>query len=58
LVVVSSKEEREKRVWIQFCEWLSGAAAHLPTTVSQLLLDALLIADVRSELSTPQALFT
>jgi hypothetical protein len=62
-VVVSSKEERKrkKRVWRQFCECLSGAAAHLPTAVSQLLLEALLIADLRSELNThlaPWALFT
>jgi hypothetical protein len=37
------------------------AAAHLPTAVSQLLLEALLIVDPRSELNThlaPQALFT
>jgi hypothetical protein len=61
-VVVSSKEEKkkEKRVWKQFCECLSEAVAHLPTAVSQLLLEALLIADLRDELSThlaPQALF-
>jgi hypothetical protein len=42
LVVVSSKEEKKKkRVWRQFCEWLSEAVAHLPTTVSLLLLEAL-----------------
>jgi hypothetical protein len=29
-VVVSSKEERKKRVWRQVCEWLSEAVAHLP----------------------------
>jgi hypothetical protein len=41
LVVVSSKEEREKkRVWRQFCECLSEAAAHLPAAVSLLLLQA------------------
>jgi hypothetical protein len=59
LVVVASKEERKKRVWRQFCECLSGA--HLRTAVSLLLLEALLIADLRSEVSThlaPQALFT
>jgi hypothetical protein len=47
-------------VWRQFCECLSEAAAHLPATVSQLLLEALLIADLRCELNThlaPQALF-
>jgi hypothetical protein len=39
-VVVSSKESRKKkRVWRQFCEWLSEAAAHLPAAVSLLLLD-------------------
>jgi hypothetical protein len=41
LVVVSSKEERKKRVWRQFCEWLSEAVAHLLTIVSLLLLEAL-----------------
>jgi hypothetical protein len=61
-VIVSSKEEkkRKKRVWIQLCEWLSRAAAHLPAAVSLLLLEALLIADLRNELNThlaPQALF-
>jgi hypothetical protein len=39
-------------VWRQFCGCLSEGAAHLPTTVSQLLLEALLIADLRSELNT------
>jgi hypothetical protein len=41
---VSSKEERKrgkKRVWRQLCEYLSEAAANLPATVSQLLLEAL-----------------
>jgi hypothetical protein len=41
LVVVSSKVERKKRVWRQVCELLSEAAAHLPTVVSLLLLEAL-----------------
>jgi hypothetical protein len=40
-VVVSSKEERKKRVWRQFCEWLSAAVIHLPTAISLLLLEAL-----------------
>jgi hypothetical protein len=40
-VVVSSKEERKKRVWRQFYEWLSEAVAHLPTAVNLLLLEAL-----------------
>jgi hypothetical protein len=40
----------------QFCEWLSEAAAHLPAAVSLLLLQALLIADLRSELNTHLAL--
>jgi hypothetical protein len=64
-VFVSSKEEKKrekkKRAWRQLCEFLSEAAAHLPAAVNQLLLEALLIADLRSELSThlaPQALFT
>jgi hypothetical protein len=39
-VVVSSKDERKKRVWRQFCEWLSDAAAHMPAAVSLLLLEA------------------
>jgi hypothetical protein len=34
----------------------SESAAHLPATVSQLLLEALLIADLRSELNTLLAL--
>jgi hypothetical protein len=62
LVVVSSKEvKKKKRVWRQLCQFLSEAAAHLRTAVSLLLLQALLIADLRDELSThltPQALFT
>jgi hypothetical protein len=41
LVVVSPKEGRKKRVWRQFCEWLSEAAVHLPAAVSLLLLEAL-----------------
>jgi hypothetical protein len=40
-VVVSSKEERKKRVCRQFCEWPSEAVAHLPTAVHLLLLEAL-----------------
>jgi hypothetical protein len=60
-VVVSSKEQKKKkRVWRLLCECLSEAAAHLPPTVSHLLLQALFIADLRSELYTylaPQALF-
>jgi hypothetical protein len=40
-VAVSSKVGRKKRVWRQFCEWLSEAAAHLPIAVSLLLLEAL-----------------
>jgi hypothetical protein len=40
-VVVSSKELRKKRVWRQFCEWLSEAVACLSAAVSLLLLEAL-----------------
>jgi hypothetical protein len=41
-VVFSSKVGREKkRVWRQFCEWLSVAVACLPTAVSLLLLAVL-----------------
>jgi hypothetical protein len=46
LVVVSSKEQRKKkrkRAWRQVCECLSEAVAHLPTAVSLLLLEALLM---------------
>jgi hypothetical protein len=41
LVVVSSKEERKKRVWRQFCEWLSEGVAYLLAAISLLLLEAL-----------------
>jgi hypothetical protein len=53
---VSSKEKNG--VWRQLCECLSEAAAHLPPTVSQLLLllQALFIADLRNELYTHLAL--
>jgi hypothetical protein len=44
--------EKKKRVWRQLCECLPEAPAHLPAAVSQLLLEALLIADLRSELNT------
>jgi hypothetical protein len=40
-VVGLSKVGRKKRVWIQFCEWLTEVAALLPTVVSLLLLEAL-----------------
>jgi hypothetical protein len=49
-------KNKKKSVWIQFCEFLSEAVAHLPATVSQLLLVALLTADPRSELNTHLAL--
>jgi predicted transcriptional regulator len=42
-VVVSSKEERKKKVWRQVCEWLSEAVSPLPTAVSLLLLEALFV---------------
>jgi hypothetical protein len=50
------KRKRKKRVWRQFCECLSEALPHLPATVSLLLLEALLIADLRNELNTHLAL--
>jgi hypothetical protein len=53
-------KKKTKRVWRLFCECLTEAVAHLPATVSLLLLEALMIADLRSELNTylaPQALF-
>jgi hypothetical protein len=61
-VIVSSKKEKKKKkgVWRQLCECLSEVVAHLPAAVSHLLLQALLIADLRNELYThlaPQALF-
>jgi hypothetical protein len=42
-------EGKKNGVWRQLCECLSEAAAHLPPTVSQLLLQALFIADLKSE---------
>jgi hypothetical protein len=47
---------KKNRVWRQLYECLSEAATHLPLTVSQLLLQALFIADLRSELYTHLAL--
>jgi hypothetical protein len=42
--VVSSKAEKKKKgVWRQLCVCLSEAVAHLPPTVSHLLLQALFI---------------
>jgi hypothetical protein len=44
LVVFSSmvgREREKKRVWRQFCEWLSAAVACLPAAVSLLLLEPL-----------------
>jgi hypothetical protein len=35
------KGEKKKKVWRQFCEWLSEAVARLLAAVSQLLLEAL-----------------
>jgi hypothetical protein len=32
------KGREKKRVWRQFCKWLSEAVAHLPTAISQLFL--------------------
>jgi hypothetical protein len=48
-VVVQSSHQRKRKekikkkrgVWRSFCECVSGAAAHLPTAVSLLLLEAL-----------------
>jgi hypothetical protein len=54
------KGRKKKGVWRQFCECLSEAVAHLPAAVGLLLLEALLIADLRSDHNThlaPQALF-
>jgi hypothetical protein len=48
-VVVSSKEERKKkRIWGQLCDCLSEAVPHLLAAVSHLLLESLLIADLRN----------
>jgi hypothetical protein len=55
-----SLKEKNNGVWRQLCECLSQAAAQLSYTVSQLLLQALFIADLRNELYThlaQQALF-
>jgi hypothetical protein len=55
-----SHQKKKNGVWKQLCECLPEAAAHLPPTVSQLLLQALFIADLRNELYphlAPQALF-
>jgi hypothetical protein len=54
--IVSSKEKKKGGVWRQLCEYLPEAATHLPPTVSQLLLQALFIADHRNELYTHLAL--
>jgi hypothetical protein len=58
--LIKGREKKKNRVWSQFCDCLSEAVLHPPTAVSQLLPEALLIADLRSELNThlaPQALF-
>jgi hypothetical protein len=56
---MKGKRKKKKRVvWRQLCECLSEAVAHLLPTVSQLMLQALFIADLRYELYThlaPQA---
>jgi hypothetical protein len=39
-VIVSSKKRKKKGVWRQLCECLFEAEAHLPSTVSHLLLHA------------------
>jgi hypothetical protein len=49
-------KEKKMGVWRQVCECLSEAAAHLPPTVSQLLLQALFIVDLRNEVYTHLAL--
>jgi hypothetical protein len=51
-VIFSSKEEKKrKRVWRQLCGCLSEVVAHLPPTVCLLLLQALFVVDLRSELT-------
>jgi hypothetical protein len=45
---------KKNGVWRQLCGCLSEAAAHLPPTVSQLLLQALFTADFRSERYSPR----
>jgi hypothetical protein len=57
----SHQRKKKNGVWRQLCECLSEATAHLPPTVSQLMLQALFIADLSNELYThlaPQALFS
>jgi hypothetical protein len=56
VVLMSHQRKKKKGVWRQLCECLSEAAAHLLPTVSQLLLQALFIADLRNELYTHLAL--
>jgi hypothetical protein len=63
-VVVSSKvgkekSEKEKRVWRQFCEWLSASVACVPAAVSLLLLENLFmqISGVSLTLTWPCRLF-
>jgi hypothetical protein len=41
---------KKNGVWRQLCECVSEAAAHLPPTVSQLLLQALFSGDLSNEL--------
>jgi hypothetical protein len=35
------KRREKKKVWRQFCEWLSEAVTHVPAAASLLLLEAL-----------------
>jgi hypothetical protein len=54
--LLSHQRGKKKGVWRQLCECLSEAVAHLLHTASQLLLQALFIADLKSELFTHLAL--
>jgi hypothetical protein len=56
ILSLSHQSQKEKKVWRQLCECLSEAVAHLPPTVSQLLLQALFIVDLKNELYTHLAL--
>jgi hypothetical protein len=56
--LLSHQRKKKKRVWRQFCEWLSEAVARLPAAVNLLLLEALFmqISEVSVALTWPHRL--
>jgi hypothetical protein len=40
-LLTHQRKKEKKRVWKQFCEWLSEFVAYLPVAISLLLLEAL-----------------